>query len=79
MNRRKLLVLTGGAVVSTVTLGTIAPPAQAFVPFLLRLLLGQAVRSSLKDAVKARKKVPKVRKVSPKNLRFPTRKSKTKN
>jgi hypothetical protein len=49
MNRRQLLGLAGGTAVSTVVVGAVAPPAQAFMPFLFRLLLGTAVRSELKQ------------------------------
>lgn len=39
MNRRQLLGLAGGTAVSTIIMGEIAPPAQAFFPLWLRALI----------------------------------------
>ena len=61
MNRRQLLGLVGGTAVSTVVVGAVAPPAQAFMPLLFRLLLGAATRDALKQEVAARKKVKRVK------------------
>ena len=60
MNRRQLLGLAGGTVVSTIALGAVAPPAQAFMSFLFRLLLGAATRDALKQEAAARKKAKQV-------------------
>ena len=60
MKRRQLLGLAGGTVVSTVALGAMAPPAQAFIPFLFRLLLGAATRDALKQEAAARKQAKQV-------------------
>lgn len=48
MNRRKLLGLAGGTVVSSLVMGAVAPPAQAFFPLWFRLLMGVAIRKQKK-------------------------------
>jgi hypothetical protein len=48
MNRRKLLGLAGGTAVSTLVMGSVTPPAQAFFPLWFRLLMGVAIRSRKK-------------------------------
>jgi hypothetical protein len=49
MNRRQLFGLAGGATASAVVLGATAPPTQAFVPLIWRLLMGTAVREAWKE------------------------------
>jgi hypothetical protein len=49
VNRRQLFGLAGGAAASAVVVGVTAPPAQAFFPFLFRMLLGTATRNALKE------------------------------
>ena len=60
MDRRKLLGLVGGTAASTVVMGAVAPPAQAFFPFWFRLLFGAAVRDTLREEAAARKKAKQV-------------------
>ena len=67
MNRRQLLGLVGGTAVSTVVVGAVAPPAQAFVPLIFRLLFGAAVRSSLKETAAARKQAQLSKRVKPRS------------
>lgn len=49
MNRRQLFGLAGGAAASAVVVGATAPPAQAFLPFLFRMLMGTAAREAWKE------------------------------
>jgi hypothetical protein len=55
MNRRQLFGLAGGAAASAVVMGATAPPAQAFLPFLWRALMGTAVREAIRDTVAEQK------------------------
>jgi DNA invertase Pin-like site-specific DNA recombinase len=49
VNRRQLLGLAGGAAASAVVVGVTAPPAQAFLPLLFRMLMGTAAREAWKE------------------------------
>jgi hypothetical protein len=42
VKRRHLLGLAGGAAASAVVVGATAPPAEAFLPLLFRMLMGAA-------------------------------------
>ncbi len=49
MKRRHLLGLAGGAAASAVVVGATAPPAEAFLPLLFRMLMGAAARNAWKE------------------------------
>jgi hypothetical protein len=48
MKRRQLLMLAGGAATTTVVMGATAPPADAFLPLLIRFAIGQGAREALR-------------------------------
>jgi hypothetical protein len=48
MKRRQLLMLAGGAATTTVVIGATAPPADAFLPLLIRFAIGQGAREALR-------------------------------
>jgi hypothetical protein len=48
MKRRQLLMLAGGTAATAVVVGATAPPAQAFLPLLIRFAIGQGIRQSLR-------------------------------
>jgi hypothetical protein len=41
--------LAGGAAASAVVIGATAPPAQAFLPLLLRMAIGQGIREAIRE------------------------------
>jgi hypothetical protein len=49
VNRRQLFSLAGGAAASAVVVGATAPPAQAFLPLLFRMLMGTAAREAWQE------------------------------
>jgi hypothetical protein len=75
MNRRQLFGLAGGAAASAVVVGATAPPAQAFLPLLFRMLMGTAAREAWQET-KAGQKVKKAV-ANAKSKRKPSRKLKT--
>jgi hypothetical protein len=75
VNRRQLFGLAGGAAASAVVVGATAPPAQAFFPLLMRLLMGTAARNAWKET-KAEYKAKKAA-ANAKGKRKPSRNLKT--
>lgn len=72
MKRRKLLMLIGSTATTTAVIGATAPPSHAFLPLLLRFLIGQGVRNAIRKR-RLKRKVKKSR-FSKSKLRSPKQK-----